>query len=336
MIDDKDKKYDYFNGFNLDKCNICNLKINTRKKLKNSGIPDLYITFDLVQNDNKKKYLILLEAKLCSDEHDDQCKNYYGEVSKFNEDIKIFIYLTLDGRECSDKHYELIRYQDLINNIYIPLLSMKSNNVVLTVEEYLKCFNAIYDWDYNDIKFYPYTEEMKKGVDSLWNTLQVRKLFDDDSWRKIYNDYPKAFKIFSICLLNSEIVKDKDVINRIKSCIKDMRKYYYKDKPLQITNLFKTIIEELIRIYKIKDINDIDERLIETTKGYLNLIDEEEYVLNNDYYSCCYKNEKEKYVEIGNKKYYYLRFNPNDAENFIESLKDCDYYETLKEEGYRL
>ena len=273
---------------------------------------------------------------LCSDENYDQCKNYYGEVSKFNEDIKIFIYLTLDGRECSDKHYELIRYQDLINNIYIPLLSMKSNNVVLTVEEYLKCFNAIYDWDYNDIKFYPYTEEMKKVVDSLWNTLQVRKLFDDDSWRKIYNDYPKAFKIFSICLLNSEIVKDKDVINRIKSCIKDMRKYYYKDKQLQITNLFKTIIEELIRIYKIKDINDIDERLIETTKGYLNLIDEEEYVLNNDYYSCCYKNEKEKYVEIGNKKYYYLRFNPNDAENFIESLKDCDYYETLKEEGYRL
>ena len=158
---------------------INDLDVKVRKKLVKSGIPDLFITFEY----NAKKYLILLEAKLGSDEHDDQCKEYYNEVTDFpGYDEKIFLYLTLNGKNpesCKNNEYYPITYQELINGVYEPLIDEKSNNISLTVEEYLKGFNSLYDngYDYNDI---PITNRGIELTQKLFNRINSSKISDED------------------------------------------------------------------------------------------------------------------------------------------------------------
>ena len=321
----KNKNKNYYSKIDLSKeYKITKLIINVRKSLK-SGIPDLYITFNLSQNNNDVPCLILLEAKLGSDEHGQQCLDYYNEVNEYNNyEEKVFLYLTLDGRDSSaGNKYESITYQDLIDYIYTPLLDNKQvNKVVLTIEEYLKSFNAIYDFDY-ELNSYPVTHNMKSLVELLWNKQITQKLWKDDLWKEIYIKSPKTFRIFSICLLNSNLV-DNSIKEKIRQNINKLKeKYIFKGKQISTIKLGYNVFTELIEDPNINTIEDIDERLLETTKGYKNLVPEENimYVSNQDYYSNSYN--KEEYLEINNKKYYYLRFNSNDAKYFIDALEEC-------------
>lgn len=311
------KYLDEINSF--EEYEISNLIIDVRKKLK-SGTPDLYIQFNL----NNKKYLIILEAKLESSEHDNQCDNYYNDVNEKKEfDEKIFVYLTLDGGQCSNNHYNLITYQDLINYLYEPLTYMKSNSVALTISEYLKSFSLLYEIEFKNFNNYPMTNEGKQLTIDLWNrTLEIKKMWTKKGmWIQMYKNNPYVFKAFII-----NILKLKDELKPINN---NLTKYYdsMKNKITIDNEDVKTktgvhdLIVKLVEYYSKKSIEEIDSRIIVTTGKWQNIIADSKI-------NSIPKEKKEYYKQsnkliLNNEKYWYVETRLSDVENFIKVLHEC-------------
>ena len=300
----------------LDEYDVLDLMINIRKKLKN-GIPDLYITFKIKQGVVEKKYLIILEAKLESDEHDNQCDSYYNDVKDINVDEKIFIYLTLDGGACSNDNYNLITYQNLIDYIYEPLTCIKANNVALTIDEYLKSFNSLYDIEFKNLDCYPITNEGKLLTTKLWKkSLEIDDLWDTNLWKKLYLNNPIVFRTFiinSIKLENELEMFD----NKLTNYYKRMKyKITFDDEEIGISKGIYYLFVKLVEYYSIENIEDIDSRIIVTTGNWKNIIADSKI-------DSIPIEKKEKYYKrsdsliFNNENYCYLTTNETDVGNFI-------------------
>lgn len=71
---------------------------------------------DILAYSEQSKFVLCIENKVLSDEHDDQLKKYFEDVNKrfSNFDKKLFIYLTLHGDESSDtEHWLSSSYEEL-------------------------------------------------------------------------------------------------------------------------------------------------------------------------------------------------------------------------------
>ena len=309
----------YLNNIDLNKeYEIKNLNINIRKRLLNK-IPDMSITFSLIQNNIEYKYLIILEAKLDSIEHDKQCDKYYNAVKELNNiDEKIFIYLTLNRSKCSNNNYNLISYQDLVDYIYLELLKYKSNKVLIPISDYLKTFNFLYNFKYTDINSYIITN--KELTINLWNKLlEINNIWDKDGlWKDLYNNNSYIFKIF---IINSILLKKE--LNNYNNIIEEYYKkltykYKYKNNYIDTSEGIYYLLKELIIYKNINNKEDIDKRLLVTTYNWNNL---EDYKKNDNY---IYN------IDIGNKKYYCYECNELDLDNFINMLK-ITYYDFYKD-----
>ena len=305
----------------LDEYDISDLLINIRKKL-NNGTPDLYITFKIKQGTVEKKYLIILEAKLESDEHDNQCDNYYNDVKDINVDEKIFIYLTLDGGNCSNDNYNLITYQNLIDYIYEPLACIKANNVALTIDEYLKSFNSLYDIEFKNRNCYPITNEGKILTKDLWKkSLEVDDLWNTDLWKKMYINNPFVFRTF---LINSlKLGSDLESFdNRIEKYYNMMKhKITFDDEEIEIPRGIHYLFIKLINYYSIENIEDIDSRIIVTTGDWENIIADSKIDLLPIKKKVKYSRSDS--LILNNENYWYVNTSEPDVENFIKILHEC-------------
>jgi hypothetical protein len=325
----------YLVGVDIDKCEIKNLNVNLRKKL-DIGYPDLYISFSLKQNNIEETYLILLEAKLNSFLCKGQCEKYYNEVKNYEKvSKKIFLFLTLNGEACDCSDYINISYQDLIDYIYEKLLNLprSKENIVLTLDEYLKSFNSIYEIDYKakdhciDKSYYPLTPKGKELTIKLWK--KTKDIFSNDElWKELYMKIDKKnekrfliVRAFVISILNVPLPnndEDNYKNEKLTTILKKLNKKFSIDnKVIEYTNdVVHELIKNLMISCNIKDKNNLDLRVKITTGKWKNICDEEEY--NN-----LKEKEKEVYKQDENDKYYYVKSNESDVDNLINALKEC-------------
>lgn len=298
---------------------IIDLDVKLRKKLIKSGIPDLFITFKY----NNKKYLILMEAKLGSDEHDDQCMNYYNEVSSFSDFYKkIFLYLTLDGRNpksCNNNEYYSITYQELIDFVYDPLTKEKYNNISLTVEEYLKGFNSLYFnglvSDYKDI---PITNSGRDLTIKLFNRIKNSKIMESYSY-----DDTKNFinnNIYNIKIFLNNVSKINNLKNEVDNVLinfpklEDLKtKYYIDDKNYPSSRYVYEVFNKLVN-EGIIDMEDEEFNYINLAPdGYKYLYSFEDFNKLN-HYRDCYSNDYYGKIIINEREYYYAIYSLSEEE----------------------
>lgn len=79
---------------------------------------------DILAYSEQSKFVLCIENKVISDEHDNQLQKYFDDVNNrfINFDKKLFMYLTLHGDESSDtEHWLSISYEEIyyiLKNIY--------------------------------------------------------------------------------------------------------------------------------------------------------------------------------------------------------------------------
>ena len=146
----------------------------------------LDLKIDFMTSD--KKYSIILENKVLSIEHDNQCARYYNYYKNKNDDVNyIFVYLSLEREpNISCDKYICINYQELISHVIEPCSYKYSdiNPKIISLDTYLSSFSKLYE--YFDNKYIiPITSYGKSLTINLYNSSDVFKSFiDDDFYRE--------------------------------------------------------------------------------------------------------------------------------------------------------
>ncbi|MGN1268821.1 MAG: PD-(D/E)XK nuclease family protein [Candidatus Aphodocola sp.] len=340
-------KSNYFKNINtLSNYTIDNLKISVRdSELFQNDKPDMVITFEV----DKKKYFILLEAKLFTTEHNKQCLKYYKYVEdneKFNNyEEKVFLYLTLDGAtppSCTmydkyksttyqdgvtplgeDVKYIPITYQELIDYIYNPLSFGESKETAISLDDYIKSFTELYYQLGNKYTVISYkgkmlTEQLlEKHSDTINRILDKPEEFTEfyKSNDKLINLlFINIAKIYSSSSNNNLIERIKKISLRIQSNIVFNGKEYNKSR--FVYEVFKQIIKD----ENIQNINDLKNINYNGQYKYIYTIDEYN---NLHHYRDCYSNDYYGELKIGEDNYYYqMRVNDNDIDNLIELVNE--------------
>ena len=325
-------KSDTFKSINtLSDYTINNLKISVRNSdLFKKDMPDMVITFE----ENKKKYLIVLEAKLFTGEHDKQCLKYYKYVEdnkNFNDyEEKIFLYLTLDGStppSCKDNKYKNIyspiTYQDLIDYIYNPLSFSESKKTAISIDDYIKSFTELYYQlgGNNTIishKGKTLTEQvLDKHADTLNSILDSPKEFTE-----FYKNNVKLIEILfiNIAKIYSTNTTDK-LIKRIKTIsLKIQSNIMINGTPYSKSRFVYEIFKRIIKDENIQNLKELEK--VNVNKQYQYIYTKEEYD-NLHHYRDCYSNDYYGELKIGKNNYYYqMRVNDKDIDDLIELVKD--------------
>lgn len=333
----------YFKNVNtLSNYTIDNLKISVRdSELFQNDKPDMVITFEV----DKKKYFILLEAKLFTAEHNKQCLKYYKYVEdneKFNNyEEKVFLYLTLDGAtppSCTmydkyksttyqdgvtplgeDVKYIPITYQDLIDYIYNPLSFTESKKTAISLDDYIKSFIELYyqlgsKYTVISYKGKMLTEQLLVKHSDTINTILDRPKefteFYEGNSKLIEILFINIAKIYSNSSNNNLIERIKRISLRIQSSIIFNDSEYSKSQ--FVYEVFKQIIEDK-NIQNIKDLSTI-----KSNGQYKYIYTRDEYD-NLHHYRDCYSNDYYGELKIGEDNYYYqMRVNDNDIDRLIE------------------
>ncbi len=125
--------------------NIHKLEANierTTKSKSGNGRVDIEINISYaIGGGSLKKMRIILENKIDSNEHDQQCKKYYADYSQKNDvDTSLYVYVSPDnGEQLSDPHFIQISYQDILDKIISPLMVV-SDSLSARVNNYLCTF----------------------------------------------------------------------------------------------------------------------------------------------------------------------------------------------------
>lgn len=301
---DIDNKFEHIINICKSSTDLSNIEIKTQERLP-SGRIDLLIKFDVIENEKKEKYLIALEAKFDSLEHDKQCENYRIDLENlvdYNSYKKTYLYLSLskDDLISDEEHYLKITYQDLINYVYEPC-SYKSydNNLLLTLNDYINSFSGLYFNEKFDINYIPITSEGRKLTLQLWNKNKkiIKEFVDvlngnevlkdkkDDYFKFFFEKYQKLLRILFINLIKMpDINKERkyvgtfDTMKRIAENIRERNKLndkYYPDTKF-IYEVFKNVIskaaiedyKQLDKINKNKFIYSQEEYAEAKTKSY--------------------------------------------------------------------
>ncbi len=332
---DIDNKFSHIKNICMSSSDLSNIEIKIQEKLP-SGRIDLLIKFDVIENEKKEQYLIALEAKLDSLEHDEQCKNYRIDLEKladYNSYTKTYLYLSLskDDPISDEEHYLKFTYQDLINYVYEPC-SYKSydNNLSLTINEYINSFSGLYFNEKFDINYIPITTEGKKLTLQVWNkNKKIIKEFIDGLLKDKKDDYVKSFfeknqKLLRILFINlikmNDINIEKeyfDTMNRIAENIRERNKL--NDKYYPDTRFIYEVFKDIISKVPIEDYKQLDK--INKNKF---VYSQEEYAEARTKSYHTIKQYGTLSIPAGSKNYYYYSINnkPEEILELIELIKE--------------
>lgn len=326
LIACKDNKL--FTDINLlDNYSISDINVS-KQKIINSGRLDLFIEFKL----NDIQYALIIEAKLFSLEHDEQCDKYKKELdaSLSGSHKLIYVYLSLDDKDTiSSDGYVHITYQDLIDMVYTPCsFKTKNKDIALSIEEYVKSFTCLYDQNDIDDSLIPITYIGKELTINLYqkHNSNLKTLLNDSTTLEIFYNSNKT--VFTILLVNILKLSEQLGLNEelkhtiISMLIKGKRKNMFYDKPLGNSDFLYTIFKDIIKNHPIKEIKDIPKEVLITTGTWLNIISDSE-IKNDprkDYYRLS-KGDKEPIV-IGGEQYWYCDWNNGaDMNRFIKAVR---------------
>ena len=317
LIDKESNKVNIDND-DLDKFKIENINVKTQVVLDKNSKLDLLIEFGF----NNQKYNIILENKLRSGEHDNQCQRYYNfykNESENNDVNYIFVFLSLEKApkfKESDK-YICINYQELINYVIEPCsykCNIKSTNAI-DLNYYLASFSKLFNdlWSSEEIilPITRYGEELTHNLEEKYGEILIKQLADETQFYRLNKN------ILLIYYYNLSVISDDA---RIKALIKrkilnikckfDGKKCSYKECSLKI---LKYLIDSKI----IVENDDLDK-------------------LNNCLYDKNYVAATLDYERIKNKISYYTTNEKNIGEIYFNDsiLYYYDYYITGEELKY--
>ena len=331
---DIDKKFPYIKNLCISNVDLANINVITQKELPRGRI-DLIITFTAEGED----YLIALEAKLYSFEHE-QCDKYKEDIDKkYKNYKKAYIYLSLGYDESfkGEENYLKITYQDLIDYVYEPCsYRSDNNNLALTLNEYIICFSSLYGPE-KDINYIPIASEGKKLTIAVWdNNKNIIKEFLENTSEKesksFFQNYQKLLKILFVNLtkmnstdikIEKEYINTFDTINRIAQNIKERNKLknsYYTDCEF-IYQVFKDIISK-IKITDYKQLDKVNEhKFIYSPEEYENAKTKSYHTIDK-YGRLCIPENSNNYF------YYSINNRVDEIEDLIELIKNVlpEYY----------
>ena len=339
LITCKDNKL--FTDINLlDNYSIGDINVS-KQKIINSGRLDLFVEFKL----NDIQYALIIEAKLFSLEHDEQCDKYKKELdaSLSGSHKLIYVYLSLDDKDTiSSDGYVHITYQDLIDMVYTPCsFRVQNKDMLLSIEEYVKSFTSLYEQSDIDISLIPVTYIGKELTTNLWlryNSTLNNLLNNTEMLNKFYNSNKSTFTILltNMLKLSKQLNLNKKLKITIMSILnKTKHQNVFNGVILGNSDFLYTIFKDIIENHPIKEIKDIPKEVLITTETWLNIISHSE-IKNDprkDYYRLS-KGNKEPIV-IGGEKYWYCDWNNGaDMNRFIKAVKK--YYPEYVGKIYRL
>ena len=338
---DINNKFSHIKNVCMSNSDLSNIDIRPHEELP-SGRIDLLIKFNIIENEQKEQYLIALEAKLDSLEHDEQCKKYrldLEDLKDYNSYKKTYVYLGLSNEDkiSDEENYIKITYQDLIDYVYEPC-SYKSdnNNLSLTLDEYINSFSGLYGKEKINIKYIPITNEGKILTLAVWTkNKEIIKHFinnasTDEVAKTFFKKYQKLLKILFINLtkinylnIEKEYIDTFDTIKRIAQNIRVRNKLnnnYYADCEF-IYQVFKDIISKA-DITDYKQLDKINEH------KFIYSPEEYEQAKTKSYHTI---NQYGKLsIPENTENYYYYSFNnrPNEILGLIELIKNnfSEYY----------
>lgn len=340
---DIDDKFPHIKKIYMSSTDLSNIDIRPQVVLP-SGRIDLLIKFNIIENEQKEQYLIVLEAKLDGLEHNDQCKNYrldLEDLKDYNSYKKVYVYLGLSDEDkiSDEENYLKLTYQDLIDYVYEPC-SYKSgnNNLSLTLNEYINSFSSLYSKEKINIKYIPITNEGKILTLAVWNKNKdiIKQFIDSVSINEVaknfFKKYQKLLKILFINLtkinnlnIEKEYVDTFDTIKRIAQNIRARNKLndnYYSDKEF-VYQIFKDIISKT-EIKEYKQLDKINEHKFIYSPEEYEQAKIKSYHSINQYGKISIPENTENYY------YYSMNNTPAEISNLIELIKKNfpEYYST--------
>lgn len=126
---------------------ITHCEVETEKFVKvnkSKGRVDIFIDFNSICCGKEQRVMLIIENKVYSCEHDSQTEIYhdYFDKDEFDGVRKIYLFLTPPNHknEADCKEYIHITYQDLMDNVFEPLLkkSDDASRAKTVLEEYVK------------------------------------------------------------------------------------------------------------------------------------------------------------------------------------------------------
>lgn len=124
---------------------VRNCKVETEKHVKVGdlkGRVDIFVECDVVCGGMAEHLMLIIENKVYSCEHRSQTEIYHKYFKQFEGSKKVYIFLTPPQHEhdADCEEYIHLTYQDLLDNIFEPLLNMPalSPRTRLILDEYVK------------------------------------------------------------------------------------------------------------------------------------------------------------------------------------------------------
>ncbi len=159
------------------------IKLGTELSIDSNNRIDIYFEGEF---ENKKKFLIIIENKIWSNVHDNQCKNYYERAKRCYKNYEIFCYFlkpSSNKAKPDDEHFQVITYDKIYElvgdseNIYISDFRKEIKNYLMKKE-------------YSDIDFY-FLKNLNKingKVNELWKDINVfmKKLVEEFNYNNKY------------------------------------------------------------------------------------------------------------------------------------------------------
>lgn len=255
LLINKDSSKVKINIKELNKYEIENLCVYSQVVLDKNNKLDLLIEFTF----NNKKYNIILENKLLSIEHDNQCQRYYNYYKESNNDTNyIFVFLSLEKEPKFEEinKYICINYQELINSVIEPCNNKCNKEIknIISLDCYLSSFSKLFDYvnlSNENIPITKYGKELTNNLEQKYGNFLIDSLKTNNEF---YKENKKILLIYYYNLY--KITNDNEIKNLIKKEILKIKctfngiNYSFKECSLKI-------IEYLFNNKVIKDNNDI-------------------------------------------------------------------------------
>ena len=309
----------------LYKYKIENIDIKTQVAIDRKNRLDLLIEFKI----NNKKYNIILENKMLSEEHDEQCKRYIEYFSNLEDDDTnyIFVYLSLEKEpkfNCVDK-YICINYQELIDYVIEPCsykCNDNNNNNVISLYYYLASFCKLFDYAClsNENRIIPttkYGKELTCNLEEKYGELLINILEHDLQFYKLnknvliiyyYNLYKITNNKKTKLLIKKKLLNIKCTFNNLncpyKECSLKIIQYLFNNKIINNTD----------------DLSKLNNCLL--NKSYVVATTNIENIKHTDCYTTNDKNIGE--IFLNNDKLYYYNSNVNGEElkYFVKNINN--------------
>ncbi len=317
LLISKDNSKVKINIEELNKYEIETINIRTQAVLDKNSKPDLLIEFTI----NNKKYNIILENKLLSTEHDNQCQRYYNYYKEENnkDTNYIFVFLSLEKKPnfIEVDKYICINYQELIDSVIEPCnnkYNTKINNII-SLDCYLSSFTKLFDYiglsnEKITIPITKYGKELTQNLEQKYGDLLVDILKNNNEFYKenkkilliyYYNLYKLSNDNETKNLIKKEILKIKCTFNGInysfKQCSLKIIEYLFNNKVIKDNN-------DLIKLNKCL----LDKNYMIATTNIENVKHKECYTNNDKTIGKILLNNNELYYYNDNVNYDELKY----------------------------